>query len=532
MNELCNILIVDDEILVRQGIKHHLSWEQYGFRIVGEASNGKEALELIESLRPHIVITDIVMPVMDGEELTRIVKQNYPDIEVIVLSSYGEFNYVRSTFQQGVADYILKPKLDTDELLQVLQRTARKIPSIQYQADAGDHPITMDHVIDKLISGYSVDYDAELLKQTFPFARFALIGIEQPAQQGAGRFYSTSDLFSRLTDRVASACEQIQLRQLPAADAHAAVFLANLDPREVESWMAAVGEVAQETKQADPQIGWVASRLFDDFNRISEVYQEELPKLLSYRFYFPETALLMEDELPRPVQVNSSFNLKQFTEEMKHEHFDTAFADLRSYVAAMSRNYNSTAFEFKSLLGNIVFNITILLGNQGYDMKELDAAKYAYFKAIHDALHVHEAVRLLETFLEEADRQIIAKTQQGSSTNMKKLLEYIKEHHAEPLNLKTLGQYFHFNPSYLSSYFTAHHTEGFSEYLNKIRVEKAAELLRSGTTSISDISSMVGYSDPSYFTKVFKKVTGYSPSQYRRGISIKRASPYLQQKRD
>ncbi|EHS59868.1 response regulator transcription factor [Paenibacillus sp. Aloe-11] len=516
MNKLCNILIVDDEILVRQGIKHHLSWEKYGFRIVGEASNGKEALALIETLRPHIVITDIVMPIMDGEELTRIVKQNYPEIEVIVLSSYGEFNYVRSTFQQGVADYILKPKLDTDELLQVLQRTARKIPSIQYQADAGDNPITMDHVIEKLISGYSIDYDTELLKQTFPYTRFALIGMEQAAQQDTGRSYSASDLFSRLTDRMADACEQkIVLRLLPS-DVHAAVVLANLDPREADSWMAAVREVAQETKQADPQIGWAVSHLFDDFNRISEVYQDELPKLLSYRFYFPETALLMEDELPQPVQVNSSFNLKQFTEEMKREHFDAAFQDLRSYVAAMSRNYNSTAFEFKSLLGNIVFNITILLGNQGYDMKELDAAKYSYFKTINDAPHVHEAVRLLETFLEEANRQIMAKTQQGGSASMKKLLEYIEEHHAETLNLTTLGQYFHFNPSYLSSYFTTHHTEGFSEYLNKIRVEKAAELLRSGIMPISDISSTVGYSDPSYFTKVFKKVTGYSPSQYRR----------------
>lgn len=515
MNELCNILIVDDEILVRQGIKHHLSWEKYGFRIVGEASNGKEALKLIESLRPHIVITDIVMPIMDGEELTRIVKQSYPDIEVIVLSSYGEFNYVRSTFQQGVADYILKPKLDADELLQVLQRTARKLPSIQYQANAGDNQITMDHVIEKLISGYSIDYDTELLKQAFPYDRFALIGMEQSTQQGTECSYSASDLFSRLTNRVTSVCERIVLRSVPS-DTHAAVFLSNLDPREADSWMAAVREVAQETKQADPQIGWAVSHLFDDFNRISEVYQNELPMLLSYRFYFPETALLMEDELPPPVQVNSSFNLKQFTEEMKHEHFDTAFQNLRFYVAAMSRNYNSTAFEFKSLLGNIVFNITILLGNQGYDMKELDVAKYSYFKTINDAPHVHEAVRLLETFLEEANKQIMAKTQEGSSAGMRKLLAYIEEHHAETLNLTILGQYFHFNPSYLSSYFTTHHTEGFSEYLNKIRVGKAAELLRSGTMSISDISSTVGYSDPSYFTKVFKKVTGYSPSQYRR----------------
>ncbi|MBJ8191844.1 DNA-binding response regulator, partial [Bacillus cereus] len=131
-------------------------------------------------------------------------------------------------------------------------------------------------------------YDAELLKQAFPYVRFALIGVEQSAPQNKGRSISASDLFSKLSDQVSSACEHIVLRQLPS-DVYAAVILANLDPREVDAWMAAVREVAQETKRVDPQTGWAVSHLFDDFNQISDVYQDELPKLLSYRFYFPGT---------------------------------------------------------------------------------------------------------------------------------------------------------------------------------------------------------------------------------------------------
>ncbi|MBD1382891.1 response regulator [Bacillus sp. IB182487] len=104
-NELCRTIIADDEILIRQGIKHYINWEEEGFQIVGEASNGQEALELIESTNPHIILTDIVMPIMDGEQLTKIVKSKYPHIEIIILSSFGEFEYVRSTFQSGVIDY-------------------------------------------------------------------------------------------------------------------------------------------------------------------------------------------------------------------------------------------------------------------------------------------------------------------------------------------------------------------------------------------------------------------------------------------
>ncbi len=136
--EWCKVLIVDDEVLIRQGVKHYINWEQEGFQIVGEASNGKEAIELIELLNPHIVITDIVMPVMDGMELTAFIKSHYPEIEVIVLSSFGDFDYVRSTFQHGVADYILKPKLEGPELLKALQKVAKNLPFFSQMEKTSD----------------------------------------------------------------------------------------------------------------------------------------------------------------------------------------------------------------------------------------------------------------------------------------------------------------------------------------------------------------------------------------------------------
>ena len=95
-------------------------------------------------------------------------------------------------------------------------------------------------------------------------------------------------------------------------------------------------------------------------------------------------------------------------------------------------------------------------------------------------------------------------------------MEYMRENYAEPLTLKEVAKHFHFNPSYLSSYFSTHNNEGFIEYLNKIRIEEAAKLLIKGAASISEISGMVGYSDHSYFCKVFKKIKGLSPSQFKR----------------
>ena len=127
MNNLCKILIVDDEYLLRQGIKYLVDWNKEGFDIIGEASNGKEALDFIEKLKPHIIISDIVMPIMDGVDLAKIAKTKYPEIQIVILSGYSDFNYVKDTFKLGVNDYILKPKLDPEELVLLLKNTACNI---------------------------------------------------------------------------------------------------------------------------------------------------------------------------------------------------------------------------------------------------------------------------------------------------------------------------------------------------------------------------------------------------------------------
>src|SRR4051794_2715242 len=163
-------------MLIRQGIKHYINWEQEGFMIVGEASNGREALKLIEATKPHIIITDIVMPIMDGEELTRIVKSKYPDIEIIILSSFGEFDYVRSTFQSGVVDYILKPKLDASALLDVLNKAVSRMSTTVSNDRKEQDRMSVNLVIDKLISGFEMEYDAELLSRVFPYDCFYLVG--------------------------------------------------------------------------------------------------------------------------------------------------------------------------------------------------------------------------------------------------------------------------------------------------------------------------------------------------------------------
>ncbi|MDF2858835.1 MAG: DNA-binding response regulator [Neobacillus sp.] len=508
--DLCKVLIVDDEILIRQGIKHYINWEQEGFQIVGEASNGQEALDLIEETNPHIIMTDIVMPIMDGEELTRIVKERYPLIEVIILSSFGEFDYVRSAFQRGVVDYILKPKLDAQGMLKVLKTAANRIPSFQGKDKLGSMDFTIEQIINKLISGYEVLYEPELLATTFPYDHYILLGADVK-NHPLGETANLSTYLKGKMEKVFKV-HQINHHSIPLnQNINIIGCMININKNDT----AKVIEFASLIAESEPKWGFAVSEEFVDFSQLGTHYNS-LINLLQYRFYFPNHPILRNQHLPVQSSTYEKFNLDWFTDEFKRKNFHSAFQYLDSHVLTLSTCYTTDVFEFKAFLGNLNFNITILLGNMGYDVKELEIAKYSYFKSIDEAHTAPKAIEQFNRFIEEAKRCIVAMEKQPEDLNMKKLLKYIKDHYAEPLTLSDVAKQFHFNASYLSSYFTTHNKEGFIEYLNKVRIEEATKLLINNIASISEISSMVGYSDHSYFCKVFKKIEGMSPSKYKR----------------
>ncbi|MGK9250310.1 response regulator transcription factor [Paenibacillus humicus] len=508
----CDIVLVDDEVLIRQGIKHYLNWEQEGFRIAGEASNGKEALSLIDKLRPHIVLTDIVMPVMDGEELTRQIKSRYPDIEVIILSSFGEFDYVRATFQSGVADYILKPKLEENELLRILKKTAARIPSLARAELASPEKLSMRAAVERLLGSRGADLDEASMEGMFPHRHFCLAGAELRTRPSSS--FETGEMRKIMEEMLAcllpdtAAC----VLEPKSGSVLALLNLESCGSSGVLEWLRAV---ARLTEEQFPHAAFALSRVYGNIALTADVYDGELAKRLNSRFYLPDRRVIVEEELPAAGLPPGPFPLNRFADEIRHGRYEAAFEELKNYVDAWASCCGTDVFEFKSFLTAIMFNITVLLVNGKHDVKELERVKYAYFNEINESLYAPDAAECLNAFIEEA-KLCIGQQEQPGGGNMKRLLEYIEKNYAEPLTLKEMAKHFHFNPSYLSSYFASHNKEGFTEYLNKIRTDKAAEQLRQREATISEISEKVGYSDPSYFSRVFKKATGFSPSEYRR----------------
>ncbi|MCI1773654.1 MAG: response regulator transcription factor [Paenibacillus lautus] len=514
MKPVFKILIVDDEMLVRQGIKHLLDWEQEGYRIVGEASNGLEALNLIDEVSPHVILTDIVMPVMGGEKLVKVVKEKYPYIEIIVLSSFSEFDYVRSTFQSGVADYILKPKLEADYLLSILNKVTAKMvamkPDADPRADQGEAQILQS--IEKLMTGYESAPNPLLLHSRFPFGQYLFFGADLKHMKESGDRWSFGNELESQLQKIAMT-DMVFMRLRFINDT--ALFLLNVNPERRNELVIELRQLIPKLVHDTSETHFVISQCFVDFNSLGEVYHGNYLKLMRYGFFLRERTLIEYEHLPGLPDSHFEYDMGELMEQLKRKQYRKAFTGFLEYACLRSMDYRTDIFEFKSSLGNFIFNVATTLGKMKVETGSLENAKYDYFRKIDEARYAGEAIAVVEAFIREAERAI-GETNTSVNPNMDRLLEYIQDHYADPITLTGVARQFHFNASYLSSYFASYNGEGFSEYLNKIRLEKAMELLLTTELTISEISASVGYSDQSYFTKVFKKQTGVSPSQFRR----------------
>lgn len=514
MKPVFKIMIVDDEMLVRQGIKHLLDWEQEGYRIVGEASNGLEALNLIDEVSPHVILTDIVMPVMGGEKLVKVVKEKYPHIEIIVLSSFSEFDYVRSTFQSGVADYILKPKLEADYLLSILNKVTAKMvamkPDADPRADQGEAQILQS--IEKLMTGYESAPDPSLLHLRFPFGQYLFFGADLKHMKESGDRWSFGNELESELQKIAMT-DMVFMRLRFVNDT--ALFLLNVNPERRNELVIELRQLIPKLVHDTSETHFVISQCFADFNSLGEVYHGNYLKLMRYGFFLRERTLIEYEHLPGLPDSHFEYDMGELMEQLKRKQYRKAFTGFLEYACLRSMDYRTDIFEFKSSLGNFIFNVATTLGKMKVETGSLENAKYDYFRKIDEARYAGEAIAVVEAFIREAERAI-GETNTSVNPNMDRLLEYIQDHYADPITLTGVARQFHFNASYLSSYFASYNGEGFSEYLNKIRLEKAMELLLTTELTISEISASVGYSDQSYFTKVFKKQTGISPSQFRR----------------
>ncbi len=505
---MLKVLIVDDEFIVRVGLRNCIDWDTMNLRLMGEAENGAEALQLIEKEVPDIILLDIMMPVMNGIELMNELAAREIRTNIVILSCHGDYSHVREAFKIGVQDYILKLSSDPEEICRVLTSVAKRI--------MGGSPYnTEGHV------------PAKAQK------RFKEIKDISPVLQGR-EYYIASFCCNGLTSGEVSViyglCEDmLAKRSADSINTAAAVYNDSI-PCIVRNYPAGAGEAGLDIFKSDlqellhalpayissfPHIG--ISLLKGSREQLIEAVKES-QKAVKFLFYSEGERMADLSQLSR----FSTFNLyysKEFERKLKINIERRDMPEIQNLIETFLRNVNECACVSPDVLKLNVIEIVNAFNSYirtfGYSISDLDTEYMYYYQQIAAIMSFDGLREWMCGFLEVFGGFLCALNKETVRGDIIEALSYIEENYSTDISLHDLARHVNISKSHLSYIFKKETGETFSDYVNKIRIEKARELLASGKYKINEISDMVGFNNTGYFSKVFKKSTGTSPLDYK-----------------
>ena len=538
--KMLKVFLVEDETVIREGLRDHIPWDQYGYRLVGEASDGEMALPLIRKTRPDLIITDIKMPFMDGLSLSRMVKEEFPKTKIVILSGYDDFEYARRAITIGVDQYILKP-VTRASIRTVLQEIREKIEREQkqedYQTKLADEmreyeQFSMRHFFEKMLEGeLSVTeiYD-EAAKKSLDLSASGYNLIFLYMQEKKGLPESNVNHFVQTQEEILH-----YFLRFPQY----ILFRWNIDGYGIlvkGDW----SRIEEETGQALEQIRMVCEADNGDYDWYAAVSDpverlsllpdcyDRVRQYSAYRFIYPNQHFFTKETLQNHIgglddtqisEVEYSKMAPEIIQDFlakgsRNEVYDFVESYLQNIIEAM----NSAMFRDYIVL-NIRFAILAFVDSIGAEKKDFEERIGNYQESVHIA---REQVKdyfaqMLLAAMAIRDEQ----TSSQSGRTLKNAMDYIDAHYTdESITLGSVACEVQVSANYLSSVFSQNMKQTFTEYITDKRMDKAKKLLRSTDLATAEIAAQVGYKDPHYFSFVFKKTLGTSPREYRSGRGV------------
>ena len=505
VNELYRLLIVDDEIILRNGVKYLCNWEEYGFVVVGEASNGKEALELIPVLDPHIVIIDIVMPIMNGIDFTKAVNEKYPNIKVLILSSFSEFDYVREAFKYGAVDYLLKPKLRSEDLLNSLNNIVKKFSSPQTRLNESQkNKLLLEQVLFTSLDDQEKVFNE--LQEGMKQSNFRLM----KASLQYLRYVGEEEL-KKITEEVFSVLKTYSIIDLIKNNEYIVLINYSLDKEdELFSYLSQIQDTHNELFK---EIKFIVSESFSDIRTIKDYY-DSVNNLMGYLFYYSHEAFVKANGIySESVEEFDAALLLTYLNSFEIEKVKIYLFDYLNKVR-FKRSYDE--YSFKRFIQSNIYNMFNTMRKLGFDVGILNQNKMKLFKSIDKSIDYNEIKSLIQSFLDQIENLVDVQSEKKNSIILDKIIDYVHKHYNEDLSLMEISEELHLNYYYLSSYFKNQTNENLTSYINNVRIQKAKQLLTDSDLNIAEVSKQVGFTDHNYFSKVFKKYTKMTPTSYRR----------------
>ncbi|NOV00723.1 response regulator [Paenibacillus planticolens] len=521
------VLLVDDEFLVRLGIKSLIDWEQHQLIYVGDAQDGLEALEIIEKTKPDIILTDIVMPRMNGIELIEKVKSEYPDTHIIVLSSHNDYEYVRKAMKLGVEDYILKASLKPEELLQMLLEVSKKIASSR---EVRQRQIESKPAVEPSDNGLSRQLKHWIYQRN---AASEENGIKEEEKA----YFLNGYVFVLITihrdQHRSDRSDKQKLMNLLALQLNKntdALFhdvneeeIVLLFPKKegglhlIDVAIRFAKEIIDAAKRfINLSISIGISEESNGIESMPDVYAKAKRALQMYFYEGKERVYVYGDHLE---DTHAGSVITQEDETVLKVELD------RMNAAGIKHVLERIFDRMEKWKGPVDKCIQLCLQLLHTIQNGLKPYQPDMFKHLEQEEPLYKQVLKLEelsTAKQWFEQLIDDCCGQGKSIgggnfreDIQQLILYMKTNYKEDISLRHAAEMVRMSENYLSFLFKKETQVGFSEYLNQIRVGKAAELLLESKLPVYAIAERVGYENFNYFGRIFKKTMGVSPQQYR-----------------
>lgn len=460
------VLLVDDEKLVLKSLAGGVDWEKSGFYVSGTASNGIDALEQIEKVRPNVVFTDIRMPGISGLELIKKAKEIDKDIQFIVISGYAEFAYVQKSINYGVLGYCLKP-FDEYEIEILLKKALENLSYIKEKRNndilkmlEDTKDINSQQSFERLLYNEGIQEDFNIVVS---------IGKSQLKLQtniclniGSTRyvyFISADKLHTSIKD--IKECEGVCGVGITKSTVLIHDVIKAIEDATTLAW------------------GYFIRGNFDIF------YPKDPSENIK--------ATLIIKELEAAVCKNDALGVLKILNELQ-----------------TAKNYLSITHVLK-IYNTVYFHIIL-------DSKyNATADDYVYSKEqlYHLFNNFDSMISYLKEFLNNRETSNTYSVSDTKNANLKEIIKYINENYSSDISVQSISKDFFLNPNYLSQLFKRELNITFTEFLTKVRLNHAKDLLGNSNLSIGEIAESIGYRDYFYFIKLFKKNTSQTPGQYR-----------------
>ncbi|HEY2495061.1 MAG TPA: response regulator [Paenibacillus sp.] len=514
-----NVLIVDDEPLILQGLRSVIEWEDYGLRIAGQACNGEEALSFLQNHDEaiDILITDITMPKLTGLELIQQVKVFDSKMRFIILSGYEQFEYLKAGMTLGIDNYILKP-INIKELESTLYQITEELnqEDVELFRAMGDWKVLRNNILNRWVTGdidpQELQHRSEVLGISLEYSFFTVAVIrlitEHEGDEGQLKMHRNQLMEECYRITMQTVVELGTINGFVDTEGDIVLIVAEMVEDENKERIHYVLRQVQYTiKHELEQSVWITlgskKRIFQE---VPHSY-EKAKSLYVDHLMLPGYPIIDIDQLPK-------MDLHEEKLEIDYE----AFSKLVLSGERESAN-EFIAETFRRLLGwggltridN--YNVAIKLMLMAKNME-----KNTDFSTVFNPLfHIHTMEQLVYHVQENVTATLdqLSLVDDELSPNMRYMVSEVSKHYREELSLKTLSQRMNMHPNYLGQIFQKEMGRSFSDYVNQFRIEKARQLLLQTTLLTNEVATEVGYLDPTYFYRQFKKAVGVSPTELR-----------------